>query len=292
MGFLKALFGGSEQSPEEERKEQEARNFDLLKYDGVKAMRIGRVDYALKCFEGALALKDDLEVRDYMARALTQTGEMEKAVEQYRLLAEAEPGNVGILLQMAHVAYMMEDYGLMEETCQQALTIDKDNAQAHYFMARACIGQGNLINAVAQLTAAIALHEDYGDAYLLRGQTLLKMGDVKGAGDDADFLHEHAGDDEDVLMLKARVEAAKGNKDEALLIYNKVIDLNPFVVEAYRERGQIKFENGDTAGAKADADKVLELDPQQLADVSGEFSANGIEQKTRQAYSAVNPLGI
>ncbi len=38
MGFWNVLFGGKQLSPEEEKQEQEAKNFDLLKYDGVKAM--------------------------------------------------------------------------------------------------------------------------------------------------------------------------------------------------------------------------------------------------------------
>ena len=48
MGFWNALFGGKELSPEEEKKEQEAKNFDLLKYDGVKAMKMGQTDYAVR----------------------------------------------------------------------------------------------------------------------------------------------------------------------------------------------------------------------------------------------------
>ena len=68
--------------------------------------------------------------------------------------------------------------------------------------------------------------------------------------------------------------------------------MNPFCLEAYRERGALRLKEGDTAGAKDDADKLLELDPQAMADVNGEYSAEGIEQKVRQAYSNLNPFGI
>ena len=57
MGFWNVLFGGAELSPEEEKKAQEEKNFDLLKYDGVKAMKIGQADYAVRCFREALKLK-------------------------------------------------------------------------------------------------------------------------------------------------------------------------------------------------------------------------------------------
>ena len=63
MGFWNSLFGG-ETNPEEEKRAADERNFDLLKYDGVKAMRIGQYEYAVKCFEKALETKEDAEVRD------------------------------------------------------------------------------------------------------------------------------------------------------------------------------------------------------------------------------------
>jgi hypothetical protein len=39
MSLLKKLFGSAPENPEEEKKAQEAKNFDVLKYDGVAALR-------------------------------------------------------------------------------------------------------------------------------------------------------------------------------------------------------------------------------------------------------------
>ena len=91
---------------------------------------------------------------------------------------------------------------------------------------------------------------------------------------------------------EARIEAAKGNASEAVGWYDRLTEVNPFSIEAYHERGQLKFNQGDKVGAEADLQKVLELNPNQLADVNGEYSAEGIEQRVKQAYSAVNPLGL
>ena len=46
MNFFKRLFNGVAETPEEEQKEQEARDFDVLKYDGVAALRQHVFDYA------------------------------------------------------------------------------------------------------------------------------------------------------------------------------------------------------------------------------------------------------
>ena len=53
MGIFSSLFGGN-------KKTEEEKNFDILKYDGIRAMRIGKLTYALKCFEEATAIQEDL----------------------------------------------------------------------------------------------------------------------------------------------------------------------------------------------------------------------------------------
>jgi len=292
MNFLKALFGSSDTSAEDVEKESEKKQFDLMKYDGVRAMKMGQFDYAVRCFEEALKVQDDLEIHDYLSRAFVRMDRLNEAVEQLQLLARAEPENAGIQLQLAHVCYMNEDYAAMAEAAEQAIALDGTLAQGYLLYAQAALGQGDLINGIARLTKAIALDETLADARLLRAQTLLKMGDVTGAAEDSEWLTANVGDHEDVLMLAARVAHAAGNDDQALLIYNKVVELNPFMLEAYAERGKICYERGDKQQAEADMQKVLELNPQQLADVSGDYSAEGVEHRVRQAYSNLNPLGL
>ena len=48
MGFLKTLFGGREESPEEKAEKRREREFDVLKYDGVRARKMGEVKYAIR----------------------------------------------------------------------------------------------------------------------------------------------------------------------------------------------------------------------------------------------------
>ncbi|MBQ9356794.1 MAG: tetratricopeptide repeat protein [Prevotella sp.] len=293
MGFLKTLFGGAQPDEAEEKKGAEERNFDLLKYDGVKALRIGQAEYAIKCFREALKIKDDdLEVRDYLSRALVGQGLMDEALEQLDAMMKAEPENLGVILQAAHVAYLKEDYDAMTAYCEQALTIDADNAMTHFTYGRAEMAKGNMVQAVARLTKAIAIDERIGDARLLRAQVLMQMGDFQGATDDVEWLLEHTEESEDVTLLHARLERAKGNREKAIEIYGRVTDLNPFQVEAFRERGQVRLELGDKQGAEEDMQTVLELNPQEMADINGEYSAEGIEHKVRQAYSNLNPFGI
>ena len=85
------MFGGASESPEDKKKEEESKNFDVLKYDGVRALNQGQAAYAVRCFQHALELRDDLETRDYLSLAYVRTGDLLPAYEQLQKLAEANP---------------------------------------------------------------------------------------------------------------------------------------------------------------------------------------------------------
>lgn len=290
MNIFKALFGGKEETREERKKEEQARNFDVLKYDGVKALKMRQPAYAVQCFTHALDLKDDLECRDYLSQALIQNNELPKAYEQLQKLSEAQPDNPRILMRMAEVAYMMEDYNVMADACEKALMIDNENPLTYFFYARACRGQGDDNNAVAMLTKAISLKEDYYDAYLLRGEILFETGDVESADEDVAYLQEHVDGNEDIVLLKARIEVAKGNNEQAIDIYNKVIELNPFCVSAFRERGKARMAVGEENGAAEDMKMADELEPD--LDKDGDANAQNMEQQVKQIYKNNDPYGV
>lgn len=294
MGLFKKLFGGSgtdaRQTNEEEKKEKD---FDVLKYDGIRALKQGQLAYAIQCFTLALERKEDLEVRDYLSQAFVHNNELLPAYEQLEKLSAAQPDNKLICIRMAEVAYMMEDYEKMTKACQEGLDIDKNDARLLYLQAESFIGLGNLIAAIAVLTQAITVGEgsnEEASARLLRGETLLKMGDVNSADEDAQWLLEHMNQPvEEVFLLKARIMHAKGNKEEAISYYNKVVDANPFSAIAFRERGAVYLEMGDKENAERDMQSFLEVNPQEAEAVNGEFQAEGTEGEC--SAHASNKLG-
>lgn len=284
MNFLKALFGGKDENPEEKRQAEEAKNFEILKYDGVKALKIRQWQQAIRCLNHALSIREDLECRDYLSQALIQDNQLTAAYEELQKLHEAEPDNQEILQRMANVAFVMEDYGAMASSCEKALLISKDNPEIYYLYGRACMGQEDLTNAIAMFTKAISLNEDYGDAYLMRAGVMLQRGEVEAAEQDCQWLLERASSVEDVLILKAKVETAKGNHSEALSYYDKVIEGNPFSIEGFTLRAELKKQMGDQQGAEEDLARLREINP--------EGNDEDLEQKMNEAYKNSNPMGL
>lgn len=298
MGFFKRLFGGKQEVTPEEIDKKSDKDFEVLKFDGVRALRQGQVTYAIQCLQNALQVKgislsadseseaketqEILEVRDYLSQALIHHGELLPAYEQLQKLAEAQPDNKQIFVRMAQVAYMMEDYVAMSNACEKGMLIDKDDAHLLYLYAEACLGNGDLINTIAMLTKNILLSEEdksqQAQSRLLRGDTLRKMGDLKGADEDAQWLLDIMEEPiEEVLLLKARLLHAEGKLDDAILYYNKVVDANPFSATAFKERGAIYLEKGDKENAEKDMQSFLEVNPKEAEAVNGEFQAEGRE---------------
>lgn len=288
MNILKALFGGEEPSAEEKEKEEKARKFDLFKYDGIKALRMGQGDYAAKCLRAALEIEDDDEAREHLATALAHLGDLAGAEEQLATLAARHPDNIALCLRRAETAYAAADFDAMLARLDEAKALDSANAAVPLMAGRAYMAKDERVAAIASLTQAIALDADCLDAYLLRSRALLAMGDTDGARADADKLMEAVPDNEDITLQKARVEAKAGAADEAIELYNKVEALNPFCVEVFQERGKLYFDRGDKEAAKADAEKVLELQPDKAAELNGDFKVGGGEVK----MTKIDPFGV
>ena len=87
MDFLKKLFGGSDQPTDNKKKENDNKQFDTLKYDGVRALRQGQSAFAVQCFTHALQLQNDLECRDYLSQAYIHTDQLPLAAEQLQILS-------------------------------------------------------------------------------------------------------------------------------------------------------------------------------------------------------------
>ena len=159
---------------------------------------------------------------------------------------------------------------MIDEGMSQQETITEsgnrnEQAVSSYQSAREALSQGDLIGGIASLSMALKFAENYAEARLLRAQTLLKMGDMNGAAADAQWLKEHNDGwegklevQEDVLLLLGQLAYAKGDSAEALHIYNK----------------------------------VLELNPQRFKDVSGDYTAKGVEQMRKRTNSLLNPFGV
>lgn len=312
MGLFKSLFGGNS-TPETEKEKNDKKNFDILKYDGIRAQRIGKLDYAIKCFEEAIVINDEMETLGYLANAYTQANRLDDARITLDRMAEKDSEKLETFLSLAGICYMQEDYERMNDACQKALAIDNNNPLTYYLAAKAAVGMKVEITAIAMLTKAIVQKEDYIEAYQLRAEVLWGMKQAKDAMDDIEKLLELNPDDEHALLLKGEILAATElseeaqdcfnqvlsvnpfnekayllsgelhltakDFDKAIEIYDEAIEINPSFAKAYHERGRAKLLKGDKDGSVEDMKKAIELAPESETNISGQY--NNYENMTK-----------
>ena len=294
MGFFKSFFSGKSDSPANEKQKNEQKNFEIFKYDGMRAQRMGRTDYAIKCFTEALAIQEDFETMGYLAQVYTQTNELDEAHKLLERMTEIEPEHISTYLSPA-----------MAGAAKKAIEIEEGNAMAHYLLGKADNGQGDGIMCIAHLTKAIVLKDDFIEARLLRAEALVQMQQYKEAMEDIDTILAQDPEDESAILLRGKIEEATGNKEKAESSYQKVTELNPFneqaflylgqlyitqnklaeaielfteatelnpnFAEAYHERGRAKLLNGDKEGSAEDMKKGLELNPKEIQNFNGQY---------------------
>lgn len=300
MGIFSSLFGGNKTSEEKQEK-----NFDILKYDGIRAMRIGKLTYAIKCLEEATAIREDMEAMQHLANCYVRINQLDDARTILNRMTTLFSDQPIVFQSLANLCYMQEDYAGMNEACQKALAINNQNPATYFLSAKAAVGLNNAIQAIAMLTRAIALDENFAEAYQMRAEILWSMHQAKDAAEDIQKLLEMNPEDESALLLKGEILAVKGEEETALELFNQVLSLNPFnekayilkgsyylmkkdydkaikiydealevqpnFAQAYHERGRVKLAKGDKQGAMEDMKKAIELAPENGANINGEY---------------------
>ncbi len=315
MGFLKSLFStGKQNNTEDNNQKNTQKNFEIFKYDGMRAQRIGQIDYAIKCFKEALNLQKDFETMNYLSQTYIQKGELEPARELLQQMLETDPEHIDTYLVLANVCFVQEDYQAMVENARKAIELNKENATAYYLEGKAEHKLDNDLMSIAGLTKAIALKSNYTEALLLRAEILLKLKQYQEASEDIKAILQENAEDENALLLQGELEEATGKEDEAeknylsvtelnpfneqaylhlgqlyigqkklaeaIELFNEAIDLNPNFAQAYHERGRAKLLNGDKEGSVEDMKKSLELNPKENENLTGKFENMGSKPET------------
>ena len=263
MNFFKKLFRGNTTPEEEVQRQGDVPDFEALKRDGLRALNERNPSEAVDILRQALQIQNDFEVRFSLSNALVGCNQLAKAYEELQKLAEIRPGNINVFIRMAEVACEMKNYTAMGEACERGKLLDKDNVEINLLYARACLGVDDSVNALAMLTKTILLNENYTEAYQLRGELLLKMGDLDGAEADVEWVLNHKITLSDALLLKARIENARQHHANALEFYNQFIAQNALNSDVLRERSAVKQALGDQQGAADDLKQADELDAEE-----------------------------
>lgn len=295
--FLTSLFSSeNKENPEKGKEKEESKKFDILKYDGVRALRIGQTTYAIKCFQEALNIREDFETMGFLVSAYTIAQMHEAALDVLNRMVELQPEHIETLLTRVNILFFLDKDTEATPDCLRVLELDSTNHPAYFLMAKAKRTGGDTLGAIADLTKAVSLKDDFINAYLLRAEILLSMKQGEEALPDIEKVIALAPEEETTYLLRGKIHESLNNIEAATADYQLVLDLNPFnneawilsgnllitqkkfdeaialfdeaidtipgFAKAYAERGRAKNEKGDKNEAFEDLRQSIELNPE------------------------------
>ena len=301
MGFFSSIFF-SEKTEEDQQQKADHKKFDILKYDGIRAQRFGKTEYAIKCFTEALKYKEDFETMKYLMNAYYTLNRHDQALETLDAMVKTGIDQANVLLLRANFLFIMGNPSGAKADCVQAIELEPDNYSAYFQLAKIQHALDEPDEAIANVAHIISIKDDFAEGYALRATLYLSTGKGIEALADIEKLIVLSPEDETAYLLRGRIREFLGDPDAAFLDYQTAAELNPFNEEAYLLTGQLmlarekyveaialfdeaieqnenfakiymarafaKRQSGDLEGAEADEKIAGELDPDEKSNPS------------------------
>ncbi|MDR2232655.1 MAG: tetratricopeptide repeat protein [Tannerella sp.] len=243
MGLFSSFFSPAK-TTESDEQQPDMKNFELLKYDGIRALRIGQPAYALKCFTGALKIQKDPETMRYLVTACNSLDEHELALETLNELVATGDEPANSLLMRAHFLYTQEQYAEAAVDCGQIIELEPDNHPAYYLLAKSELALEESAKAIESLDRATGIKDDYAECYALRAEIYQSIGKNDDALKDIEKAIELTPEDETAYLLRGRIHEQIGNFESAYADFLQALELNPFNTEAYLAAGRLLTNQG------------------------------------------------
>ncbi len=263
MGFFSSLFSPAKQENAlDEQQKNDLRNFDILKYDGIRAQNVRKTEYAVKCFTEALKIRKDFETMKYLMSAYFMLNRFDDALGVLNEMTETGEEQANTLLTRANLLYTL---GRNEEAvadCAKVIESEPDNFLAYFQSAKSQRALGDLPAGIESLTKAIGLKDDFAGAYMLRAEIYLSLKQGNEALSDAEKVIASAPEDETAYLLRGRIRELLGDADAAFRDYTEASELNPFNEDAYLLSGRLMITQEKYDEAIALFDEAIEHNEQ------------------------------
>jgi tetratricopeptide (TPR) repeat protein len=227
---------------------------------GAALAKMGRYDEAIEQYRAVLAKKDNADLRFNLALAYYKKGALREAVQQLETLHAAQPGD-------PRVATLQADCYTRLRQDQQAIAVLQPVAAAHpddlavaWLLGSALIRTGNRRDGL-DLVDRVAREGNRPEAYLLAGQTALKMNEFERARDYADAAlrlnPKLAGAD----TLHGTVLSYLGDRPGAIAALRKAVEADSNDFDAQVSLGAVLHAERDLDGARQHLQRALQLKP-------------------------------
>jgi tetratricopeptide (TPR) repeat protein len=228
---------------------------------GAALVHVGDFDGAIAMYRSALALISNKNaVLRNLALAYYKKGDFKDAAEQFEVLHQALPNDVGIAALLGYCDVQLGKAEAAVALLGPLETQSADNLDFEYAFGSALIKAGRRRDGVDRLEK-VAKSGNSADAYLLAGSTLLDLNDFEPARRDLDEALRLDPKLPGVYTLAGTARDKTGAIPEAEAAFREALKINPDDFDANLYLGAILYKRRDLDEAKPYLDRALRLDP-------------------------------
>ncbi len=194
---------------------------------GIAAQQ-GDLAKAIRSYRDAVTSQpDDLQSRRSLAKALTQSGDLDGAEKEFREIIKRDPSNASAYLELGSLAISKSgDPQAALPHLQKAVDLAPEFREARARLARVLATTGRLEDSIPHLRKVVELDPRDADGRLRLARALMETRRTDEATKEVAALLAQQPDNLDGILLSGRIHAVNGNPEAAEREFSRVKDLS------------------------------------------------------------------
>ena len=238
---------------------------NTLKFDALRALKIGEVDFAIRALHTSLEEIDDPECRLYLAQALQRKPDLAGSMAELTTILEAYPDYPMALYEATKVANGLDQHSETIAYAERALATELETveqAELYRMKAQAQLALGESEQALATIDQALQLTDEVPLYWLLKVKALIALERWEDALAVALETAEKFPEEERAYLYEGLITYHEGDKERAERAFRQVVETDPFNVEGYMHLTHLVEELRGKEDAADEMEQALEMIPQ------------------------------
>ena len=238
---------------------------NTLKFDALRALKIGEVDFAIRALHTSLEEIDDPECRLYLAQALQRKPDLAGSMAELTTILEAYPDYPMALYEATKVSNGLDQHSETIAYAERALATELETAQQaelHRMKAQAQLALSESEQALATIDQALQLTDEVPLYWLIKVKVLIALERWEEALALALETAEKFPEEERAYLYEGLITYHEDDKERAERAFRQVVETDPFNVEGYMHLTHLVEELRGKEAAANEMEQALEMIPQ------------------------------
>ena len=238
---------------------------NTLKFDALRALRIGEVDFAIRALHTSLEEIDDPECRLYLAQALQRKPDLAGSMTELTTILEAYPDYPAALYEATKVSNGLDQHSETIAYAERALATELETAQQaelHRMKAQAQLALSESEQALATIDQALQLTDEVPLYWLIKVKVLIALERWEEALAVALETAEKFPEEERAYLYEGLIAYHEGDKERAERAFRQVVETDPFNVEGYMHLTHLVEKLRGKEAAADEMEQAMEMIPQ------------------------------